>query len=142
MPSFRIEQLIRMPDWLTHDFHWKAFSLLMAVGIWLTLSRETPQAQSGNGIQNPYPDLTVVAVSGSGDVHQAQIYPSLVRVTVSGDRDAINRLQRGEIHAFVNLTGFSSADNLSRDVEVALPRGITLVDIDPPQVAVTLPKQP
>ena len=131
-----------MPDWLTHDFHWKAFSLLMAVGIWLTLSRETPQAaQSGNRITNPYVDMSVVAMSATADVHQAQIYPSLVTVTVSGDSDAINHLQRSEIHAFVNLTGFSSADNLSRDVEVALPRGIALVDIDPPQVAVTFPKQ-
>ena len=36
--------------------------------------------------------------------------------------------------------GFSSAENLSRDVEVALPPGTTVVDVDPPQVTVTIPK--
>ena len=115
----------------------------MAVGIWLTVSRESPApAQAGNRIQNPYGDMPVVAVSDNADVHQVQIYPQTVSVTISGDRDAINRVQRNEIHAFVNLTGLSSAENLSRNVEVALPPGITLIDIDPPQVAVTFPKQP
>ena len=132
-----------MPDWLTKDFHWKAFSLLMAVGIWLTVSRESPApAQAGNRIQNPYPDMPVVALSENANVHQAQIYPQTVTVTISGDRETINRVQRSQIHAFVNVTGLSSAENLSRDVEVALPPGVTLVNSDPPQVAVTLPKQP
>jgi YbbR domain-containing protein len=132
-----------MPDWLTKDFHWKAFSLLMAVGIWLTVSRESPMpAQSGNRIETPYGDMPVAALSAGADVHQAQIYPQNVTVTVSGDRDAINRVQRNQIHPYINLTGLSSAESLSRDVEVSLPPGITLVNIDPPQVAVTLPKQP
>lgn len=132
-----------MPDWLTKDLHWKAFSLLMAIGIWLTVSREsTPSAQAGNRVEDSYADMLVVAVSANANVHQAQITPSMVTVTISGDREAINRLQRTEIHAFVNLTGISSAENLSRNVEVAPPRGITLVNIDPPQVTVTLPKQP
>ena len=132
-----------MPDWLTKDFHWKAFSLLMAVGIWLTVSRESPvPVQSGNSTKNPYLDIPVVAISANSNVHQAQIYPQNVTVTISGDPEAVNRLQRNQIHAFINLTGLSSAENLSQDVEVALPQGITLVAIDPPQVTVTLPKQP
>ena len=132
-----------MPDWLTKDFHWKAFSVLMAVGIWLTVSRESPaSALAGNRIQNPYPDMPVAAMSEDANIHQAQVYPQTVTVTISGDREAINRVQRNQIHAFINLTGLSSAENLTRDVEVSLPPGIALVDIDPPQVAVTLPKQP
>lgn len=117
--------------------------MLMAVGIWLTVSRESPtSALAGNRIQNPYPDMPVSAMSENANVHQAQVYPQTVTVTISGDREAINRVQRNQIHAFINLTGLSSAENLTRDVEVSLPPGIALVDIDPPQVAVTLPKQP
>ncbi|MGH7942015.1 MAG: CdaR family protein [Limisphaerales bacterium] len=129
-----------MPDWLTKDFHWKAFSLLMAIGIWLTFSRaaETTSAQAANLPINTYGNVQVLAMSASADVHQAQILPATVTVTVRGTRDNLNRLQGIQIHAFVNLTGFASADNLARDVEVALPRGITLVDVDPPEVTVTI----
>jgi YbbR domain-containing protein len=131
-----------MPDWLTKDFHWKAFSLLMAIGIWLSVSRasETSSAQTANLPSNTYGNVPVLAISANSDVHQAQVAPATVSVTLSGTRETLNRLQGNEIHAFINLTGFSSAENLSRDVEVALPPGITLDSVDPPQVTVTIPK--
>lgn len=130
-----------MPDWLTKDFHWKAFSLLMAIGIWLSVSRatETSSAQLANLPSNTYGNVPVLAMSANSDVHQAQVIPMTVTVTLSGTRETLNRLEESQIHAFINLTGFSSADNLSRDVEVALPPGTTVVGVDPPQVKVTIP---
>lgn len=132
-----------MPDWLTKDFHWKAFSLLMAIGIWLTVRREgeAPAGQAFNAIKDTYVNVPVQAVSTDSNVHAAQIVPPTVTVTIAGAAETMNRLERTEIHAFVNLTGFSSADNLSRDVEVALPAGATIVDVDPPQVTVTMKSQ-
>jgi hypothetical protein len=131
-----------MPDWLTKDFHWKAFSLLMAIGIWLTVYREggTSAAQATNPIKNSYVNVPVLAVSADSNVHDAQVAPQAVTLTISGAGEIMNRLQRGELHAFINLTGFSSAQNLSRDVEVSLPPGTTVVAVDPPQVLVTIPK--
>jgi YbbR domain-containing protein len=130
-----------MPDWLTKDFHWKAFSLLMAIGIWLSVSRasETSSSQIANLPSNTYGNVPVLAISANSDAHQAQIAPATVSVTLSGTRETLNRLEESQIHAFINLTGFSSADNLARDVEVALPPGITLDNVDPPQVKVTFP---
>jgi YbbR domain-containing protein len=131
-----------MPDWLTKDFHWKAFSLLMAIGIWLTVRREseTPAGEPANSIKNTYANVPVLVVSSDSNVHPAQVFPQSVTVTISGTGEIMNRLQRSELHAFVNLTGFSSAENLSRDVEVALPSGTTVVNVDPPQVSVSIPK--
>jgi YbbR domain-containing protein len=142
-PVFVRYSLIKMPDWLTKDFHWKAFSLLMAIGIWLTVRRaESPAGQAANLTSNTYANVPVLAVSTDSNVHATQIIPQTVNVTISGAVETMNRLERSQIHAFINLTGFSSADNLSRDVEVALPPGTTVVGVEPPQVAVTLPKQP
>ncbi|HEY1786750.1 MAG TPA: CdaR family protein [Verrucomicrobiae bacterium] len=131
-----------MPDWLTKDFHWKAFSVLMAVGIWLTVRRasETPAGQPANPIKNTYVNVPVLPVSGDSNVRQAQVVPQSVTVTISGAGEIMNRLQRSQLHAFINLSGFSSTENLSRDVEVALPPGTTVIDVDPPQVTVTIPK--
>ncbi|HEX3624639.1 MAG TPA: CdaR family protein [Verrucomicrobiae bacterium] len=131
-----------MPDWLSKDFHWKAFSLLMAIGIWLSVRRaESPAGQMANLSSNTYANVPVLAVSTDSNVQAAQIFPQTVTVNISGATEIMNRLERTEIHAFVNLTGFSSADHLSRDVEVALPAGTTIISVDPPQVSVTIPKQ-
>lgn len=114
----------------------------MAIGIWLTVEREgeTPAGQSVNPIKNTYVNVPVLAVSADSDVHNAQLVPQMVTVTISGAGEIMNRLQRSELHAFINLTGFSSTENLSRDVEVALPPGTTVVAVDPPQVSVNMPK--
>lgn len=115
----------------------------MAIGIWLTVRREgeAPAGQAFNAIKDTYVNVPVQAVSTDSNVHAAQIVPPTVTVTIAGAAETMNRLERTEIHAFVNLTGFSSADNLSRDVEVALPAGATIVDVDPPQVTVTMKSQ-
>src|SRR5215469_2946937 len=133
-----------MREWFTKDFHWKAFSILMAVGIWLTVHRisEEPDRQATivPGIKNSY-DLPLVAVSANADVRNAQLVPKTVNVTVSGPAEIMDKLQSGEIHALVNLSELSSAENLPRDIEISLPRGISIVDVEPRQAAVTLPKQ-
>jgi YbbR domain-containing protein len=134
-----------MPDWLTKDFYWKAFSLLMAIGIWLTVRHES-EAQSSvplNLTENiTYHDVSVNAISASADVRQARLAPQTVTATISGSPDVVSHLQKSQIYVFVNLTGFNSAQNLAQDVQISLPKGATVIDIDPPQVSVTFPKQP
>lgn len=134
-----------MRDWLTKDFYWKAFSLLMAIGIWLTVHRISgepeKQAPGAASVRNTY-GVPLLPMSADADVHSAKLNPSSVNVTVIGPPEIMNNLQSRQIHATVNLTGFTSAQNLQCDVETSLPRGATVVNIDPPQVFVTLTKQP
>ena len=133
-----------MRDWFIKDFHWKAFSLLMAVGIWLTVRKEaeTPAVNAPNLTKNTYGNVPVLAVSASANVRQAQLDPQSVNVTVSGPAETMDNLNASQVHAYVNLSGLGSAQNLPRDVEICLPPGATVVDVEPPQVNVTLPRQP
>jgi YbbR domain-containing protein len=133
-----------MPDWITKDFYWKAFSLLMAIGIWLTVRRESeaqPVESPSLTRNNTYRDVPVIAFSANADVRQAKLDPQTVTATISGSPDVVDHLQRDQIHAFINLTGFNAAENLPFNIEISLPKGATVVDIDPPQTTVTLPKQ-
>ena len=132
-----------MRDWLTKDIGWKIFSVILALVIWLTVHkiREEPEASSESGVGNTYGDLPVLVVSATADVHDARIVPDKVDVKVSGPSDIMETLQANQIHAFVNLTGIDSAHDLQRGVEISLPRGVTLVSIDPPQLTVTIPKK-
>lgn len=132
-----------MREWLTKDLHWKAFSVLMAVGIWLTVHRlgGEPEVNATSSSTITY-RLPILPVAANLDVHGAQLVPPMVNVTVSGSPDLMNRLQEKQIHAIVNLTDVNSAINLPREVEISLPRGATVVDTDPTEVFVTLTKQP
>jgi YbbR domain-containing protein len=133
-----------MHDWLTKNFGWKLLSVFLALAIWLTVHkiREEPEASAASGVGITYGDLPVLVVSAMADVHDVRIIPKKVDVKVSGPSDIMETLQANRIHAFVNLTGIDSAHDLQRGVEVSLPRGVTLISIDPPQLIVTIPKKP
>ena len=116
----------------------------MAVGIWLTVRKdvESPAVHAPTVTKNTYGNVPVLAVSANAIVHQAQMDPQSVNVTVSGPSETMDSLNASQIHAFVNLTGFASAQDLACDVEISLPPGTTVVEVEPPQVTVTIPKQP
>jgi hypothetical protein len=128
-------------EWMTEDFGWKLFSIFLAVVVWVTVHkiREEPEATADLGVGNTYGDLPVLVVSATADVHDVRIVPNKVDIKVSGPSDIMGTLQANRIHPFVNLTGIDSAHDLQRGVEVSLPRGVTLVSIDPPQLTVTIP---
>jgi YbbR domain-containing protein len=130
-------------EWMTEDFGWKFFSVFLAVVIWVTVHkiRDEPEASSAFGDGNTIGDLPVFVVSATADVHDVRVVPNKVDVKVSAPPDIMETLQANRIHVFVNLTGIDSAHDLQRGVEVSLPRGVTLVSVDPPQVIVTIPKK-
>ena len=69
-------------EWMTKDLTWKLFSLILAVGLWITIHnlRETPEAAVtpfATVTTVTFTNLPVLAVSASADVHNAQIVPNL-----------------------------------------------------------------
>jgi YbbR domain-containing protein len=129
-------------DWLTKDLTWKLFSLILAVGLWITIHnlRETPEAAVtpfATVTTITFTNLPVYAVSTSADVHSARIVPDTITVKVSGPSDAMAALQVNKLHATVNLTGIEAVRGLRLDVDVSAPPGMALDTIDPPKVSVT-----
>lgn len=126
-----------MRDWLTKDLGWKAFSMILAVVIWLTVHNNLNESSAAPQRNNTYSDLPVTPIfllaGGS-----AKIDPATVTVTVSGPREVMAVLQENEICPQVNLSGVESGRDLQRSIEVSVPRGITVVNVDPSDVAVTV----
>ena len=130
-------------DWITKDLTWKLFSLILAVGLWITIHnlRETPAAAVtpfATVATVTFTNVPVFAVSTSADVHNAQIVPDFVAVKVSGPSDVMAVLQVNKLHATVNLTGIDSVRGLRLNVDVAPPPGVALDTVDPPKVSVTI----
>ena len=130
-------------DLFIKDWGWKLFSLLLAVGIWLTVHKiiEEPKNSDATAASSPvtYHNLTVSIVSRTADVHLYRAIPNTVSVTVSGPPEVIAVLQANEIRATVDLTENDSVHDLKRRVDVSVPPGVKLVNIDPPRVGVIIP---
>ena len=66
-----------MSDWVTKDFWWKLFSLILAVVIWLTVYkiREAPVISAAvAGVPLTYGSLPVLVVSGASDVRDFRVW--------------------------------------------------------------------
>ncbi len=132
-----------MRDLFTKDWGWKLFSLFLAVAIWLTVHRileesSSPVAHAG-GSTLTYGNLPVFIVASASDVHLYHVNPRTVSVTVTGATDVIANLRADQIRATVDLTDIDSGGDLQRRVDVSLPSGVTLVEVDPQTVGVVLP---
>ncbi len=126
-------------DWVIKDWGWKLFSLLLAVVIWLTVHgiiepENLPLA--GRTSTLTYDNLTVLPVSSTSDVRFYRVSPASVKVTVSGPPEVMDQLQASQVRAEANLTGVSGG---VVPVGVITPPNITLVSVDPPDVAVVPP---
>jgi YbbR domain-containing protein len=130
-------------DWLVEDLGWKIFSLILAVAIWLTVHRilleSAAPVANGGGRTLTYGNLPVLIVATAADVHLYRVVPESVKVTVTGSPEAIAVLQANQIRATVDLTSLDGAKDLKRNVEVAVPSGVTVVSVEPAKVGVIMP---
>jgi YbbR domain-containing protein len=125
------------------DLGWKLFSLLLAVFIWLTVHKiiEEPKnaIASADSSSVTYNSQPVLIVAAAADVHLYRVVPSTVSVTVSGPAEVMAVLQQNQIRATVDLSDIDSAKDLKRHVDISGPAGITIVNVDPPQVGIIIP---
>jgi YbbR-like protein len=131
-----------MHDWITKDFWWKLFSLILAVVLWVTVYkiREEPVVPAAvAGVPLTYGSLPVLVVSRTSDVRDFRVVPGTVAVKVTGPSDVMAVLQANQIHPVVDLTDVATESNLKRRVEVSAPPGVTLVSVVPAEVDVRFP---
>jgi hypothetical protein len=133
-----------MRNFLTKDLGWKLFSLALAVVTWFAVDALSRDPRRLNRPLEPSASLTfqnvsVLVVSAAADVREFKVNPDVVQVTVRGRPDVVNRLQKGEIHVTVDLTGIESARNLRKQVDVSVPPEITVVSVVPKEVDVVVP---
>ena len=140
-----------MRDWFIKDFGWKLFSVFLALAIWLTVHKIleesvpapvlVPPRLAAETVTNKFTSLPVLVVSAAADVREFHVTPAAVNVTVSGQSEIVAALQAGQIHALVDLTDIESARDLHRRVDILVPPGVTLVNVEPPEVNVVIPAQ-
>jgi copper chaperone CopZ len=86
-----------------------------------------------------FTNLPVFVLSGAVDVREVKVNPDAVTVTVSGRPDLISAMTGQEIRVIMDLTGIEAASGLRKRVEVTVPPGVAFINVEPPQVNVTVP---
>jgi YbbR domain-containing protein len=132
-----------MRDWITKDFWWKLFSVVLAVSIWLTVHKIYEPAGGTAAVDNTltFGSVQVIPVSTAGDVSDYRLTQPDVSVTVSGPNGVVGDLRANQIHAIVDLSDISTNRELKRVVEISVPPGVKLVNVDPPKIGVLPPPQ-
>jgi YbbR domain-containing protein len=131
-----------MRDIFFKDFGWKFFSVLLAVGIWLTVHRilqESPEPEAHSGTSTLTCDRPVTIVASSADMRDFRPLQPTVSVTVSGPPEIIGKLEPNLIHAKVDLTDASLNKSTKQPVEISVPAGVTIVKIKPETIGVIPP---
>lgn len=124
-------------DIFLRDLGWKLFSVLLAVLIWLTVHRILQERNLAAPVT--YGSVPILIVASASDVHYYRVAPPVVDVTVSGTPEAMALLRTNQIHAVVDLSDPTIPADVKRPVDVSVPAGITVLEVDPPRVGVILP---
>lgn len=130
-----------------HDLPLKLFALAMAILIWATVQFAirkgiTGVTQSGAQVMRTFQDLPVLVVSTAADVRAFRVNPARVDVTVRGEKEIMRQLVEKELRVTVDLSEIASAHDLRKHVDVAMPPGVALVSVAPPDVDVVVPPKP
>lgn len=130
---------------ILRDFWLKLFSLALAILIWLTVWYAISNQQSPLSVfasqlpEQDYYHVPVQVLLPAADIRAVQVNPSDVHVRVRGSARDLQKLQPKDISARVDLTGIESARGLRKRIEIIVPTGITVVQVEPDEVEVIVP---
>jgi len=132
-----------MRDLFIKDLGWKVFSVLLAAFIWLTVHKliEEPPTVSVSSASSlvTYSNLPVFFVATAENMSLYRVEPDTVAVTVSGPTEIMAVLDTNQIRATVDLTDADFRKEAKRRVDVSVPPGVTLFNVEPARVEVVAP---
>jgi hypothetical protein len=129
---------------VTKDPGWKAFSVILALVIWITVKSVSTEAPVGidplsTWATRAFTNLPVLVVSAAADVREFKVSPETVDVRISARPERIAEVLDKDIHVTVDLTDIQSARGLRKRVDVSTPTGVTIVSVTPQEVDIVVP---
>ena len=133
-------------NFILRDFWLKLCSLVLGIFIWLTVwfvrKGEVPSFLTSDAPTQKYYNIPVLVMSSAAEVRSFKVEPSVITVTVRGDKKSLEKLQLkpSEIQAVVDLTLIeAAARGVRKRIVVTTPPGTSPVQIDPNDVEVIVP---
>jgi hypothetical protein len=118
-----------------HNLAWKLVSIILAILVWFTLQSGIQRQLRPTDLRT-FSKLEITVMTTAGDERIFRVEPSRVSVSVSGDSTVVRSLRRTDVQVFVNLTESVEAKVLRKRIQVYVPPGVNVAEIDPPEVSV------
>lgn len=127
---------------VTHNFGWKAFSVLLASLIWYNIHTDidgevsTKRGPAGNVATERFSKIQIQVLTSPGFDSPVKLSPAHVDVVVEGPIEVLEQLQTREIRVFVQPGKDSSNFSSKVPVQVFSPPGITVIQVTPQVVSI------
>lgn len=128
------------------EFLLKIASFVLALTIWgavraqLGDTARTTEASQSKITAPPgtraFDRVPITVLTDAADRRGFKVSPNAVNVVISGETEALQRLQADDIEAYVSLLDVVEARALRKNVRVRLPAGLKTEAVVPPDVVV------
>ncbi len=132
-------------DSIRKDFWVKLVSLLAALVIWATIkiSISNPMQPVETRESSPLDarvlhKVPVAVLKAPGDARVFTLAPATVDVTVSAPFDVMRTLGPRDFEAFINLTDSKDSNGRFKPVNVRVPEGVALLNVEPREVIISV----
>ncbi len=130
--------------YILDHFWWKLLSLLLATLAWLTINTAFEKAkevslQTSPVVTSSMRNFTMVPITlltSTFNTNRFRTYPETVSVDVGGTAGDLEKLQPGQIQAFVNLTDAGDEKQFRKPIQIQVPRDFAVMNITPTNASV------
>jgi YbbR domain-containing protein len=131
-----------MRDYVLNNFWWKLLSLLLAALTWLTITtalqreqqlRQTPVVSS---FKRNFLDVPITLLTSPTNTSHFRINPETTSVDISGPADQLQKLQKQDIHAYIDLSDVGDEKVVRRFIKTQVPGELKVDKIEPASTTV------
>jgi hypothetical protein len=126
-------------DYILHNFWLKLLSLGLATLTWFTImavQRNIRLGQAGTALSRTLSRQRIIVLKSATDMREFRILPAEVNVTVSAHAGSLQKLTEKDLQVYVNLTEVPDVEVLTKKVQVYVPEGVSLAEVNPPVVRI------
>ncbi len=126
--------------YITHNFWWKLFSLLLAVFTWITIQASFQQHQTmldapiDTVSKRTFPSVPVSIMTSLYNTNHFRLDPPMVEIEITGSEDSLTRLNPRDIHIFVDVSFAGDARLFRRPLQTQVPQGLAVTSLSQNQI--------
>ena len=137
-----VEIAMALRDYIVNQFWWKLLSLLLAALGWLTINTMLQKEESlqtspvVTSSTRSFAMVPITLLTSSFSSNRFRTYPETVSVDIGGTAGDLQKLQPGQIQAFVNVTDAGEEKQFRKPIQIQVPRDFTIVSMTPTNASV------
>jgi YbbR domain-containing protein len=129
-------------DYIVNHFWWKLLSLLLAALAWLTINTMLQKEESlqtspvVTSSTRSFAMVPVTLLTSPFNTNRFRTYPETVSVDIGGTAGDLQKLQPGQIQAFVNVADAGEEKQFRKPIQIQVPKDFAVMSMTPTNASV------